>query len=81
MSKSQCESERRNAHVKIQFGIAPEMCEFLERLRLETGAATRAEVLRRAASLYGTLWDELKDGGRLELVSADGERHRVVIVR
>jgi metal-responsive CopG/Arc/MetJ family transcriptional regulator len=66
--------------MRIQFDLTPTMAELLDRLVEETGAATRAAVMRRAISIFALLWDENREGKRIELVQPKSNvRERVLL--
>ena len=64
----------------MQFVLSPAMHEKLEQLVATTGLATRAEVLRRAISIYAVLLDEEKAGAKVELVGPDSVRKRLILI-
>lgn len=65
---------------RIQLDLTDAMRDLLDRLVEETGAASRAEVLRRAVSVYALFIDEKKAGCRLELVATKGKGRREVVL-
>jgi len=65
---------------RFQFDLSPKMAELLDRLVADTGAATRAEVLRRAISIFGMLCDETSAGKRIEIADPKtGARDRLLV--
>ena len=53
---------------RVQLDLSEKMCELIDQLANDTGASSRAEVIRRAISLYGILCDEKNSGKRIELI-------------
>jgi hypothetical protein len=73
-------SEISAAKTRLQFDFNEAMLDLLNRIRNETNATTRAEVVRRAVSLYALLWDEFQDGKQLLIVdNKSGEKQRVIL--
>jgi hypothetical protein len=66
--------------LRFQFDLTPKMALLLDRLVAETGASTRAEVLRRAISIFGLLCDESSSGKRIEVADPKtGIRERLIV--
>lgn len=64
----------------VQIELGPEMTELVDRMKSQTLASTRAEVIRRAVSIYNLLLEEQAKDTRIELVDKDGERSRLRII-
>lgn len=64
--------------VRIQLELTPAMSAKLEQLVERTGISTRAEVLRRAISIFALLLDEEKAGNRIELVEGDSRKRLII---
>lgn len=64
----------------VQFELGPEMAGLVDSLKARTHASTRAEVLRRALSVFDLLQKEQEAGARIEVVEPSGERSRLRIV-
>lgn len=52
---------------RLQFDISPEALKELDQLREESGAATRAELLRNALRVYSWFLEHRREGFRLVL--------------
>jgi len=63
------------AGTRLQFDFSPEMVSKLDGLKEKMGAASRAEVIRRALYLLGLAVD-----GDLKLKKKDGDRYRTLTV-
>lgn len=74
------ETVAKNERVRIQFDLTPAMRELLDKLVDESGASTRAEVMRRALSIYSILIDETSSGKRVVLVADDGKSEEIRLV-
>ena len=61
---------------RVQLDLTDKMCRLIDSLAVDTGAASRAEVIRRAISLYGILCEEKKAGKRIELIDPKNKRVR-----
>lgn len=59
--------------VRVQFDMSPAAVERLDALAADTGAATRAEVVRRALALYDRLLKMETDGAEVRIRRSDGE--------
>ena len=64
---------------RIQLDLTPKMADLLDDLVERTGAASRAEVIRRAISVYNLLLLETEKGRRIEVAGPRGERERVLL--
>lgn len=64
----------------VQIELGPEMTELVDRMKSQTLASTRAEVIRRAVSIYNLLLEEERKDTRIELVDKNGERSRLRII-
>ncbi len=64
---------------RIQLDLTDTMRDLIDELVEETGAATRAEILRRAVSIYAMLLEETKGGRRLQIVGKKGPPERVLL--
>ena len=64
---------------RIQLDLSDPMVELLDGLVRDTEAATRAEVLRRAVSVFALLISEKKAGRSLEIVGKNGKRRQIVL--
>lgn len=67
-----------NEKKKIQFLLSPKDVDELERLRIEAGAGTLAEVIRHALSWYGWSLRQYQRGKEIQVVEADGSVKTVV---
>jgi metal-responsive CopG/Arc/MetJ family transcriptional regulator len=66
---------------RVQLDLSPKMAELLDDLVNRTDAASRAEVIRRAISIYNLLLLETEKGKRVELSGPrHGDRERVLLV-
>ncbi len=65
---------------RIQLDMTEKMRDLLDALVGESQAATRAEVIRRAISIYALLIREKKAGNRLELVSKKSRTRRELLL-
>jgi len=63
---------------KVQFLISPEDAEDLERLQVEAGAGTLAEVIRNALSWYRWSLRQTKKGNEIRVVDQDGTARTVI---
>lgn len=52
----------------------------MEKLKLETGAASMSEVLRRALRLYGKLMQRVSEGATLVIRDADGKEQTIWMI-
>ena len=78
---SEKSQEPSPSKTRVQFDFSPSMVELLDRLVQETEAATRAELVRRALSVYAILWDESKRGKDVVLFDKKGGgKERLIIV-
>jgi metal-responsive CopG/Arc/MetJ family transcriptional regulator len=64
---------------RVQLDLAPALVERIDQLVNETGSSTRAEVFRRALSIFALLVDEAKRGSKTEIITASGE-HKTIVV-
>jgi len=65
---------------RVQLDLSAKMCSLIDRLVERMDASSRAEVVRRAVSVYAVLLDEHDDGKRVEVNDTKtGERQRVVL--
>ena len=62
--------------LRVQLDLTDKMCALIDWLAEETGAASRAEVIRRALSLYGILCQEKQAGKRIEVIDPSNPRIR-----
>lgn len=62
--------------VRVQLDLHPEMMVLIDRLVEQTCSASRAEVLRRAISLYAILLDEKQAGKRIEVIDPKHKKIR-----
>src|SRR5947207_2116173 len=60
MTVADTKSEKASESTRVQFEFSPNMLKLLNRLVQETEATTRAEVVRRAISVYALILDESK---------------------
>ena len=74
------DKENNTGQHRIQFILSPAMHRKLEELIEQTGLSTRAEVLRRAISIYAVLVEEEKAGAKVELVGPDSIRKRLIVM-
>ena len=73
------ENEKQNERVRIQLELSPAMAAKLQDLVELAGLGTRADVLRRAISVFAVLLEEEKAGNRVELVGPGTERKRLLV--
>jgi hypothetical protein len=64
---------------RVQIDLAPIVVEKLDQLVDDTGSATRAEVLRKAISIFAFLVEEAKSGSKTEVLTKQGERKTLVL--
>ena len=67
-------------HKRLKFDFAPEAVESLDRLVSDLGAASRAEVIRRALRLMQRAVDAEREGGMLVIQESDGRERGVFLV-
>lgn len=72
--------EENGQKVRLQFDFTPEVYRRLEALQEQSGAATKAGMVRTALALYETILSCMQDGGRVILHLPDGEQRVVVLV-
>lgn len=66
---------------RVQLDLTPKMSDLLDDLVGRTDAASRAEVIRRAISIYNLLLLETEKGKRIEIAGPrSGDRERVLLV-
>lgn len=61
--------------VRVQFDFSPEALQRLENLREKSGAATRAETVRDALSLYEWFINEVSPDDTIRVFDSDGNVH------
>jgi metal-responsive CopG/Arc/MetJ family transcriptional regulator len=66
--------------IRIQLDLTPAMRDEVDQLANATGAATRAEVVRRAVSVYAALLAELNGGRQVETVGKNGRDRRRLLM-
>lgn len=66
--------------MRIQLDITSKMLELIDLLECKTGSATRAEVIRRAISLYGILCEEKWAGKRIEIIDPKNSKVREKLI-
>lgn len=65
---------------RVQLDLSPKMCELIDRLAERMDASSRAEVVRRAVSVFAILLEEHDRGQRVEVIDPKtGERQRVML--
>ncbi len=64
---------------RIQLDVSEKMLDLIDDLVEDTGAATRAELIRRSLSIYALLLKETKASGRVE-ISKGNRRVRLLLV-
>jgi len=65
---------------RVQLDFSPRMFDTLNELTSRIDAASRAELIRRAISIYSVLLDESDAGNRVEIVNPKtGEKNRLVL--
>lgn len=79
-STRQTKSRGPKSRGRIQFELSSDAIDDLDRLVSRSGAATRAEVLRRALSLLATCTEAAERGAELLLKEQDGSRARVLLI-
>lgn len=52
----------------IQIELGPDMTKVVDAIKAEKSSSTRAEVIRRAISIYKVLLDEERQGREIEIV-------------
>ena len=65
---------------RVQFDFLPEALDRLDALVNETGAASRAEVVRRALVLYDRMLEAEKEGNEIVLKTRKGEEQKVILL-
>lgn len=65
---------------RVQFDFAPGALERLDELVTSTGAASRAEVVRRALALFEKVMTAQQHGEEILLRDREGTEQRIVIV-
>jgi metal-responsive CopG/Arc/MetJ family transcriptional regulator len=65
---------------RVQFDFQPEAIDRLDDLVVETGAASRAEVVRRALALFDRVLEGERDGMKLLLRAPNGAEQQVVLL-
>lgn len=66
--------------VRIPFDFVPRAAEDLDRLVAELGAASRAEVVRRALALFDRSLTCAKSGGKVIFKDADGKETELLFI-
>lgn len=69
-----------SSKVRMQFDFAPIAVTELDRLVDETGAASRAEVIRRALAVFDLMMSYKKTGGKVILQDAEGKETALLII-
>jgi len=65
--------------VKVQFLVSEEDAKQLQALVRKGGFTTLSEMLRNALSVYMALVEEVERGGRIQIVTPDGEEQTLII--
>jgi Arc/MetJ-type ribon-helix-helix transcriptional regulator len=74
------EVEAKKEKLRVQLELSEKMRELIDRLVVETEASSRAEVIRRALSIYAIVLDEAAAGKRVEVVDTQTkERERLIL--
>ncbi len=58
----------KSLNKRLQLDLTDEMRELVSELADDTGASTRAEVVRNAISVYAALVGEFNKGGEIEII-------------
>jgi len=66
--------------VRVQFDLAKGMADHVDQLAEETALFSRAEVIRRALSIYGLLVKCVREGRTIEVVDKDGKRAELLVL-
>lgn len=70
--------QKQDKH-RVQFDFAPEALERLDDLVTQTGAASRAELVRRALALFEKALQAKHSGEELLFRDADGAEQRILL--
>lgn len=54
--------------IRLQLEFSEKMSELIDRLVLNTDAASRVEVVRRALSIYGVMVDVTREGKQIQTI-------------
>jgi len=73
-------TNNKKPNKRLQLDLSDEMRDLVYELAEDTGAATRAEVVRNAISVFAALVRETKKGGEIEIVNArKRSRYRLIL--
>ena len=64
---------------RMQFDFTDDAVAHLDALVARSGASSRAEVVRRALSLFSDVMDEQAKGGRVYVQMLNGDKERIRI--
>jgi len=65
---------------RVQLDMSPKMFDLINELMERMGAASRAEVVRRAVSVYAVLLDAHEAGKRVEVHDPEnGQKERLIL--
>jgi metal-responsive CopG/Arc/MetJ family transcriptional regulator len=71
---------QKKEKVRVQFDFQLDALEHLDELVAATGAASRAEVVRRALSLYDAVLVAQQEGKEVVLKKGKGEEQKLLIL-
>lgn len=65
---------------RMQFDFTEDAYRRLEKLTKVSGASSKAELVRRALAMYDRAAQCMKEGGKLVIVTSDGEQKELLFV-
>ena len=71
--------QKDGGKVRIQLDLAPKVSKILDEMVEKSGLSTRAELIRRAISIYNILLTEVNAGGQIVIVAPDDSKQRLFL--